>query len=595
MTIKYTVSIEQAKSHLFNIKLSIPKHKKQQLTISLPAWIPGSYMIRDFAKNIIQISAKSVSKQQELILNKIDKQTWQLDTQGENCEINYQVYAFDTSVRTAFLDDNRAFFNGTSVFLQVSGFEQTKQVVEFISPNKAEFKIATGLQRAEQTKIFGFGEYMANDYAELIDCPVEIADFDCIEFEINQIPHYLILTGKHYADKERVKRDLTKLCQHHVDLFEKETGGVPPFKEYWFLTNILPNSFGGLEHKNSTALLCSNFDFANKNRPNELTEGYRTFLSLASHEYFHTWNVCRIKPVEFIPYQTQTESYTTQLWAYEGITSYYDDLSLYRTGIISFTEYLSIISKTYTRVYRGSGELKQTLNESSFYTWTKFYKQAEDAVNNITSYYTKGSLVALWMDLTIRKTSQGEKSLDDLMRHLWQNFGMQNKGTQETDFIEIFNQLTGQDNTAEFKHILNTPEHLLLTELLDKFGIKLQITSAKISDTLAKETDNYQPYLGAIYKKHNLGLQVMAVIENSPAEKAGINPKDILIAIDNLQLDAQAENILQNIQANTEVKCHLFRDSQLIETQLVLSLNECQLIELTESDKALSAKWQQII
>ena len=394
MSVTYRVNFENAHKHLYNVTLEIPAHQQRTLHLSLPAWIPGSYMIRDFAKSIINLKANIVDTPLDITL--IDKQHWSINTNGNACTVSYQVYAFDSSVRTAYLDQNRAFFNGTSLFIAVDEFTHELQQVELIAPTfTKQWKVATGLQRNTATPVYSFGTYYSDNYAELIDCPVEIGNFTALTFTVADTPHYIILNGKHYADTERVIKDVAKLCQHHIDLFEKETDGKPPFNEYWFLTNILPSGFGGLEHKNSTALLCSTFDFPNKNKPDELADGYKTFLSLVSHEYFHTWNVCRIKPEEFVPYTLDNESYTKQLWAYEGITSYYDDFSLFRTGIISFEDYLTLKSKTISRVNRGNGQLKQNLIESSFYTWTKFYQQGADAANNIVSYYTKQ--VAQWL------------------------------------------------------------------------------------------------------------------------------------------------------------------------------------------------------
>lgn len=565
--IHYKITLDKVKSHCFTVELTIPAQSQTELTLSLPSWIAGSYMIRDFSKNIIQISASQ--NNQPIKLEKLDKQSWKINTNQQAVVVSYQVYAFDTSVRTAYLDQTRGFFNGTSLFLQVSGFEQSRQQVTLAQPESLNWKVATGLKRVENTAKYQFGEYYADDYAELIDCPVELADFTAVEFDVYGVMHHLILSGKQYADLARVKSDLTKLCRHHIDLFEKETGGKPPFSEYWFLTNILPDQFGGLEHKNSTALLCSNFDFPNPNFPDTLSDDYQTFLSLASHEYFHSWNVCRIKPKAFIPYDLSQENYTQQLWAYEGITSYYDDLSLYRTGIISLEKYLTVLAKTYSRVNRGKGQLKQTVAESSFYTWNKFYKQAEDAANNIVSYYAKGCLVALWMDLTIRVETQGEKSLDDFMRILWMRHGQTQTGTTEQSFIDILNEVTQKDFSQALTHLLHSAEPVELTELFKKVGINQSYQPVQLKDALSIDESKHNPYLGIMYKPHTQGVQVMVVLEDSPAEQAGINPKDILLAIDGWQLEsAQLPDLCANLMLNQSYPLHLFRDKQLLSLNL---------------------------
>lgn len=287
--VQYSVEFSNANQHIFNIELHIPAHQQHQLTLSLPSWLPGSYMVRDFAKNIITIEADN-----DVTATANDKQTWQLVTHGNACVIRYQVFALDHSVRTAFLDRQRAFFNGSSVFLSVVEMSNFQHQVTLKAPGfTPDWRVATGLPRSDDTLKYQFGSYLADNYQHLIDCPFEISPFEHIEFDVAGVCHHLILSGKHYADLPRVASDLTKLCQHHIDLFERDNNQTPPFREYWFLTNIMPSGFGGLEHKNSTALLCSTFDFANKNKPEELTEQYKTFLSLASHEYFHS---CKISP-----------------------------------------------------------------------------------------------------------------------------------------------------------------------------------------------------------------------------------------------------------------------------------------------------------
>ena len=600
MTLNYSVNFDDAHKHLFNVTIHIPKHPTAVLHLSLPSWIPGSYMIRDFSKSIINLTAKANDNPLNITL--IDKQNWSIITNGKECRIEYQVYAFDSSVRTAFLDQNRAFFNGTSLFIAVNEFENEPHHVELITPSfKNNWKVATGLKRAEETSVYSFGSYYSDNYAELIDCPVEIGDFTHLEFVVADTQHYMILNGKHYADTERVINDVSKLCQHHIDLFEKETGGKPPFTEYWFLTNILPNGFGGLEHKNSTALLCSTFDFPNINKPDELSDGYKTFLSLVSHEYFHNWNVCRIKPEEFIPYSLDKESYTQQLWAFEGITSYYDDLSLYRTGIVEFEDYLKLKSKTISRVNRGNGQLKQSLIESSFYTWTKFYQQGADAANNIVSYYTKGALVALWLDLTIRKATDANKSLDDVMRTLWAEFinkGVDYKGTQLDTIINIVNGLVCSDTkasdvTAEFYQLLNDKTPIPLTDLLADFGVELKQVPSKAASLLEASTDEHSPYLGFMFKDAPLGIIATQVLENSPAELAGISVLDNVIAIDNIVISkSNFTNVINNIKVATAYPISYIRNGELFQTHIKPTSANNELTKLTLIDENKARLWQ---
>lgn len=591
--IKYSISPLNINSHLFSVSLTFNAVADKQYTLSLPSWLPGSYMIRDFAKNIIEINA-TASNNSPVTFIKNDKQTWSVITNTDTeITVNYSVFAFDLSVRTAYLDSQRGFFNGSSVFLQVEELAEEPCALDITKTDEIkDWKIATGLTRHNTTNKYEFGQYKAENYQELIDGPVAMGNFSCKEFVVEGITHHAVFTSEHYGDLTRLTNDLTKLCQHHISMF-----GEAPFKEYWFITHLMANGFGGLEHKNSTILQASRFDLPNPNKPEELTDNYKTFLSLCSHEYFHAWNVCRIKPKEFIPYNLQQETHTTQLWAYEGITSYYDDFSLYRTGIISFEAYLKLLSKTATRVFRGQGELKQSVADSSFDTWTKFYKQGPDAVNNIVSYYTKGSLIALWLDLTIREKSNGQYSLDNLMKELWIHFGRPGVGTSEDDFINIANILCNADIRDEFTQILHNAERVNLSPLLSNVGIEFKGSKfSKLNSVDTKTSDEYIPYIGALYRTSPLGLKVTQVVENSPAEKAGIAVNDIIVAVNNMQATEKSlQNLAEHLPENTSVNCHYFRDDQLIEQPLCFIDSPTSAIEILEADNELSSQWRNII
>lgn len=590
--IYYQISVADSSHHLFQVSFSFPTQTQQTYTLSLPAWLPGSYMIRDFAKNIIQPTAKS-NNEEKIALIPQDKQTWKITATDEVTHVSYQVFAFDLSVRTAYLDNERGFFNGSSTFLAVEELSDAACHLKIVKPeNNNNWRVATGLLRADITEKYTFGDYYADDYQMLIDCPVAIGDFDVSEFTVEGVVHHMVFTSKHYGDTERLCQDVGKLCQHHIDIF-----GEAPFKEYWFITHLLAQGFGGLEHKNSTILQASRFDLPNINKPDELTENYKTFLSLCSHEYFHAWNICRIKPKAFIPYNLNKESYTTQLWAYEGITSYYDDFSLFRTGIISFENYLQIINKAATRVYRGAGLLKQSVEESSFYTWTKFYQQGPDAVNNITSYYGKGALIALWLDLTIRKYSDGQYSLDNVMRELWIHFGRVNVGTTTEDFINITNVLCQQNLTQEINDILTKTGDVPLESLLAEFGIEIQKSKFKTLNSLETiTTENYQPFVGAMYKNAESGIKISSVIEYSPAAKAGWAVNDVVVAIDNVKINEQTlQKLADHLPPNKPVNCHYFRDDQLLVSSFAFTDSPTKGIIFNHSDKDQSAKWQKVI
>lgn len=587
--INYSIKPKNLNSHLFFVTLTFDSIPGTDYTLALPAWLPGSYMIRDFSKNIVEICAED-SSGQSITLDAVDKQTWQVKATDLSIKIEYQVFAFDLSVRTAYLDSQRGFFNGSSTFLEVKELASSPCSL-FIEPPEhySHWRVATGLPRAKDTDKYQFGHYSADDYQHLIDCPVALGDFDSTEFIVEGVTHHLVFTSTHFGDTQRLSQDVAKLCQHHINLF-----GEAPFKEYWFITHLLENGFGGLEHKNSTILQAGRFDLPNPMQPTVMSDNYKTFLSLCSHEYFHAWNVCRIKPKEFIPYDLSQEVYTEQLWAYEGITSYYDDFSLYRAGIISFEEYLTIFAKTATRVHRSKGQTKQSVAQSSFYTWNKFYKQGPDAINNIVSYYQKGALLALWLDISIRTHSKGVYSLDTLMKELWIHFGRPGIGTQTDDFINIANILCGTDISASFNELLHHAEKIDISDILSQVGIASNtIKYSKLNGIETLATQDYKPYIGAQYKALPIGVSISNVQEDSPAAKAGLAVGDVLIAVNELKVtETSLQQLAEHLPENTPVTCHYLRDDQLINATISFIDSPEHGIAFTVEDKDKVKQWQ---
>jgi predicted metalloprotease with PDZ domain len=354
--IHYTIKPVNPAAHLFQVTCEVRNPAPDGQQLWLPAWIPGSYMIRDFARNIITLEAHDANGNVDV--EKLDKQTWQCAPATGALTIIYSVYAWDLSVRGAHLDTTHGFFNGTSVFLAVTGREFEPVTVQIQLPDGDEYEswhVATTLTPVN-TSLFSAGMYGANDYDELIDHPVEMGNVTISEFDITGTPHHIVITGRHQTDMQRLTQDVKQICETHVAMF----GELPEMARYMFLLMVVGEGYGGLEHRSSTALICNRKDLPTRHM-STVSDDYITLLGLFSHEYFHTWNVKRIKPIEFLPYQLREESYTRQLWAFEGITSYYDDLALVRSGIIDERKYLELLGRNFTRVLRGSGRLKQSL------------------------------------------------------------------------------------------------------------------------------------------------------------------------------------------------------------------------------------------
>ncbi|MEJ2921568.1 peptidase M61, partial [Bordetella avium] len=424
----YRLEPHDPAGHRYRITLGVARPDPNGQLLSLPAWIPGSYLIRDFSRQIETLSARAGGR--PVAVMKRDNHTWQAAPCEGPLVIDYTVYAWDLSVRGAHLDESHGFFNGTSVFLRVHGQDDQPCLLDLAPPpGIAGWKVYTSLREARGrlgARRHGFGRYEAPDYDALIDHPVEMGTPQVARFTAHGAEHELVFTGvAPRLDLARIAQDVQKICETQIAFFEPRSRRAPfldSADRYVFMTMVTGDGYGGLEHRASTALMTSRKDLPVLGQQGQ-GEGYRSFLGLVSHEYFHTWNVKRIKPAAFAPYNLAQPDLTRLLWIFEGFTSYYDDLLLLRAGVITRDDYLRLLSKTITSVMRSPGRHKQSVADSSFDAWTRYYKQDENSANALVSYYTKGSLVALGLDLLIRQDSGGSHSLDDVMRLLWQRYG----------------------------------------------------------------------------------------------------------------------------------------------------------------------------
>ena len=580
--IHYTIVPRDLAGHLFNVTLTVANPDPDGQTFALPAWIPGSYMIREFARNIVRIRAERDGA--AVALTKLDKHTWRAAPGAGPLTLHYEVYAWDLSVRAAHLDQTHGFFNGTSVFLRVLGQEATAHQVDIQRPADAAAKtwrVATAMKEIG-AKRYGFGTYGAANYDELIDHPVEMGDFELATFEAHGIPHDIVITGRvPNLDMARLQADLKAICDTQIAFFEPQTNKAP-MDRYVFMTMAVGDGYGGLEHRASTALIAARADLPSLAHPKsaEPGEGYLRFLGLCSHEYFHTWNVKRIKPAVFAPYDLQVENYTPLLWLFEGFTSYYDDLMLVRAGIIGEATYLKLLGKTIGGVLRGSGRLKQSVAESSFDAWSKYYRQDENSPNAIISYYTKGSLIGLAFDLTIRAKTGGAKSLDDVMLALWARFGRDfykgaGRGVTEAEVEAIFDEVAGTRLRAQFDRWVRGTEDLPLAKLYAGFGVKL-----------VDERKGGKASLDAGIGRDVLGAKLTQVHEGGAAHRAGLSAQDVLIAIDGLRVNgnpANVDNLLCRYRVGDKVKVHAFRRDELMEFDVTLQGDRVPGITLSQA------------
>lgn len=591
MTTSYELSIKNAAAHLFAVKLTIAKPLNLQ-TVFMPVWVPGSYLIREFARHVVTISAKDKNNK-PVAIDKINKNTWQLQSVEGPVTIEYEIYAWDWSVRAAVLDRTLGFFNGTSVFLAVA--EQTNHPcqIKLVRPANTfakNWKVATALRESKQTNRYDFGWYEADSYDELVDHPVLMSHFELKQFTVNRVIHDVVIQGVvPKLNWPQLLGDLKKICQTQVHFFEPDTQRAP-MKRYVFITLVDGNSYGGLEHRASTVLMSPRGDLPVIGEK-QISSNYCRYLGLCSHEYFHTWNVKRIKPSAFIPYNFHQENYTQLLWLFEGVTSYYDDLILCRSGIISEEKYLGLLSKTISKVMQGEGRYKQTLAESSFDTWIKFYRQDENATNAIVSYYLKGSLAALVLDLKIRQMTNGERSLDDFMRLLWQRYGItnnssthfhaNNKGVEEKDISNLIYEATQLKLGKWLQEIIYTTKDLPLKSLLKAFGLTL----------LSKPINDLPVCTGAVLS--NKSKKIAFIHANSPAQLGGLSAFDELVAINSIQITHDNfSELLKCYRPGDEVIIHAFRRDvlQSFEVKLGMPLDTDYQILISDSDPLKTKK-----
>lgn len=555
--ISHRIEIADVHAHQFRVTLTVPQPAAQQ-RLSLPAWIPGSYLVREFARHLSRLQARQGSR--EIALQQLDKATWLAACDGRGAlTVSYLVYAFDTSVRTAFLDAQRGFYNGTSVFLRVEGREAEPQAVEMRGLPKG-WRVGTSLP-AVRTDARGQGLYQAADYDELVDHPVELGDFWRGEFKAAGVPHEFIVAGAlPDFDGERLLADARRICEAEIAFWHGRR--KPHFKRYVFMLNAVDDGYGGLEHRASTALIAGRRDLPQRARPaadpkaeskTDLSDGYVTLLGLISHEYFHTWNVKRLRPAEFARYDYTQENYTELLWFFEGFTSYYDDLLLLRAGLIDEPRYLKLLAKTVTGVLASPGRQVQSVAQSSFDAWVKYYRGDENTPNATISYYTKGSLVALALDLTLR--ARGTGSLDDVMRGLWAR--SDGGPISQDDIAAVLHEVGGRSMAAELQAWVHGTGELPLKELLQRAGVNW----SQQAPTMAQR-------LGLRVSESALtGIKVSHVLRGGAAEAAGLSAGDELLGIDDWRL-RRLDDLLRLLPDDGRATLLVSRDQRLLHLPL---------------------------
>ncbi|WP_410567059.1 M61 family metallopeptidase [Acinetobacter sp. H1(2024)] len=564
----YQIEFDDYKQHLVHVTIRFLANPNQELW--LPTWIPGSYLIREFSKHIEAVKAYDEAGRM-LNIKKTEKNRWRLfNTDHELITVEYDVYAYDLSVRGAYVDQTRLYINPACVCLGLDGQEQSACELEIFLPDELKhFQLATGL--ASKSLVKGRFTLKADHYDQLIDSPFELAEQTRFSFDAHGIKHEFAISGQHNTNIERLKADIEKICAAEIEMF-----GSAPFKNYTFMTMATGNSYGGLEHCNSTSLITPRDDLPKSNEPTEPSKDYQRFLGLCSHEYFHSWLVKFIRPENFANYNLHQEGYTSLLWIFEGFTSYYDDLILLRSGVISQKSYLDLLKSQLDRYLQNPGRFVQTVAESSFDAWIKFYRPDENTNNAGTSYYNKGALVALCLDLGLRLRGS---SLDALMRRLYENTqnGIQ---VNERTVFDLCEELTGDSWVEQINHLINTTDELPLDQLFPEFGLSYTLKNDKTLAYGLKLTDKPE------------GVLVQNAQREGAGAKAGISANDVIIAIDGLKATTKLIEKYAKQKGNYQVLA--FRRDELLSFDVTgesINLTEVELIieDQTKADKWLKA------
>jgi predicted metalloprotease with PDZ domain len=583
--VHYSVDLSGLNGHRYAVTLRIERPKARQI-VSLPVWIPGSYLVREFSKNLIDLRAEEVPDDADTdtdtdtdtdaeandfaepcTVTQIDKCTWSIGCSGNAVLIlRYEIYAFDSSVRSAWLDGRRGFFNATSLCLAVQGQTDTVQALT-LAPHRdvPHWRVATGLA-AHAVDAQGFGTYHAASYDELVDCPVEMGDFWQGEFSVRGVPHRFVVAGASPSfDGKRLLADTQKIVEAEMAFWhgastigdtatltpKRRLAQTVPFSRYVFMLNAVDDGYGGLEHRNSTALICTRRDLPRSNEPGP-SEGYTTLLGLISHEYFHTWNVKRLRPAAFKRYDYRAENYTELLWFFEGFTSYYDDLLLVRAKLIDDATYLKLVAKTINQVVQTPGKAVQSVAQSSFDAWIKYYRVDENTPNITVSYYTKGALVAMCFDLSLR--CEGS-SLDAVMRALW----LRTKGgpMTEADFAAALLAQSGRSYALELEAWVHGTGDLPLRELLGLHGVNVIREPVALSQQLGLRVSEGQ------------SVVVKNVLRGSLAEAAGLSAGDECLAVNDWRLH-KLDDLPLYAGADKTVALLVSRDKRLMRLTLAL-------------------------
>lgn len=562
--ITYTIAMPQPHTHLFHVTIAIDGLRGPEVDLVLPSWTPGSYMIREYARHVQGFDARAGDV--SLPWRKIAKDAWRVDTRGAtDIQVRYQVYANDLTVRTSHLDDSHGYFNGASVFMFVPGRE-TEPLRLCVEPPPG-WRVTTGLEPGDRPNTF-----RAADYDELVDCPVECGTHRLLTFEVDDVPHRIAIWGRGNEDEARLVADTRRIVEVQRDFF----GGLP-YRHYTFILHLVDGAGGGLEHRNSVTNQVNRWTF----RPDR---NYERYLTLTSHELFHAWNAKRLRPASLGRFDYRRENYTRLLWLVEGATSYYDHLLLVRAGLLTPERFLEQLAEAITQLQSQPGRRLQSLEQSSFDAWIKFYRPDENSANSSISYYLKGSLVCWLLDMAIREHTGGMRSLDDLMRLLYVTYPLSGPGIPEDGAVlAAVEELTG-DRQGIFREFF--ARYVAGVEELD-YAPALAMAGLD----LRWERNGPRTWLGLSCKRQGERVIVSSVRSDGPAYAAGVYAHDEILALDGWRVDDERLNErLDEREPGDTVRLTLFRGDRLVEVPITLAEAPCERAVITPVETPTEAQ-----
>ncbi len=566
-SIHYTLSMPEPHTHLFEVEMRLDGARGTEV-VALPVWTPGSYLVREYARNVQDVTARSEDNT-PLEITKTDKNHWKVKAKGrQDIIVSYRVYAYEHSVRTSYLNSDHALVVPASVLMYWEKNQNRKHHLRIDLPTAWEH-ITTALEPFNKP---GNVDFIASNYDELVDAPLELGNQHIIEFEVLGKPHVIALYGASNYDDSTLVSDFSKIMEAEAKIF----GGLP-YKHYTYILHV-EEGRGGLEHANSSVNFISRWSFNDEKR-------YKSLLALIAHEYFHTWNVKRLYPEGVAEFDYDKENYLDELWMAEGFTSYYDELILQRIGHVERQAYLDVIKDEINTLEARPGKLHQSVADASFDAWIKYYRSNEHSRNSTISYYNKGHLLGLLLDIKIIAATEGKASLDDVMLKLYKDFALKNKGYSSNDVRLACENISGLKLHTFFDNYVFGVEPLPYDEVFDLAGLDMDSTTEQSA------------WLGAILSNRGGRIMITRVVESSPAWDAGLNVDDELIAIDGFRSKSSKPDYFNEKVPGDRIICTVSRNGLLRDIHLSVGFTPDEISALkqiekpTETQKLVFEKW----